>query len=88
MDMADLHRIDEMMRAEEEKQGPRIPLSVDLWDVQWISAYLKRSPEVVRGIVKMSGFPKPVCLPGAGKSHRLYLAREVVAWTEAYRAAE
>lgn len=64
-----------------------IPVTVDLWDLRCIGAYLKRSPEVVReNYACRSDFPRPVKLPstGSGRSHALYKAREVVAWAESF----
>jgi hypothetical protein len=60
-----------------------IPLSADLWDVAFISRYVKRTPDTVRReIVVLPNFPKPIRLPGNGRAHALYKAREVVAWAE------
>lgn len=64
-----------------------IPVSVDLWDLKSIGAYLKRSPEVVREkYACLPNFPRPVRLPaiGNGRSHALYKAREIIKWAESY----
>ncbi len=64
-----------------------IPLSADLWDVAFIARYLKRSPNTVRrDIIVLPSFPKPIRLPGNGRAHALYKAREVVAWAESLQS--
>lgn len=60
-----------------------IPVSVDAWDTEHISRYMKRSPDTVRReIVVQPSFPKPMRIPGAGRGHALWKAREVIAWLE------
>lgn len=64
-----------------------IPLSADLWDAAFIARYLKRTPDTVRReIVVLPSFPKPIRLPGNGRAHALYKAREVVAWAESLQS--
>lgn len=63
-----------------------IPGSLDLWDTSDIASYLKRSADTVRReIATQAHFPKPVRLPGAGQSHALYIAREVIRWAESHQ---
>ena len=63
-----------------------IPGSLDLWDTKDIASYLKRSVNTVRtDVVIQPSFPKPVRLPGAGQSHALYIAREVIRWAEGFQ---
>jgi hypothetical protein len=62
-----------------------IPLQYDSWDVDHIARYMKRSADTVRReIVVQPSFPKPMRIPGAGRSHALWKAREVVAWLESH----
>ena len=62
---------------------PAIPVEFDAWDTAHIARYMKRTPDTVRReIIVQPSFPKPMRIPGAGKSHSLYKAREVVAWLE------
>jgi hypothetical protein len=69
--------------------SPRIPLTVDLWSVKEIAAYLKRSEAVVRErITALPGFPQAIRLPVAGSKGRgqpLWKAKEVIAWTEKHQ---
>lgn len=77
----------EMDKPSKEVVQPTIPVSVDLWDLRSIGAYLKRSPEVVREkYACLPSFPRPVRLPsvGSGRSHALYKAREIIAWAESF----
>ena len=65
---------------------PSIPVQVDAWDTECIARYMKRSANTVRReVVVQPSFPKPMRLPGAGKSQALYKAREVIAWLESQR---
>lgn len=67
----------------EKMQRPALPLSVDLWDTNYLAAYFKRSPSRVRSdIVCLPSFPRPVRLPVEGRSQALYKAREVIEWAE------
>lgn len=62
-----------------------VPISIALWDTEAIAIYLCRSVNRVRSdIVCLPTFPRPIRLPGHGKSQALYKAREVVAWAESY----
>ena len=69
--------------------SPRIPVTVDLWSVKEIAAYLKRSAAVVRErITALPGFPQAIRLPVAGSKGRgqpLWKAKEVIAWTEKHQ---
>ena len=63
--------------------APALPISIDAWDTEHIARYMKRSVDTVRReIVVQPTFPKPMRIPGAGRSQALYKAREVVAWLE------
>lgn len=66
---------------------PAIPVSIDLWDVSTIAAYLKRSESNVRErLCPLPDFPKAIRLPSqAGRGHPLWKASEVIAWAEKYR---
>jgi hypothetical protein len=69
--------------------SPRIPITVDLWSVREIAAYLKRSEAVVRErITALPGFPQAIRLPVAGSKGRgqpLWKAKEVIAWAEKHQ---
>lgn len=72
-----------------DKIEQRIPLDVDLWDIDLIAQFLKRNPASVRmRVVTLDTFPKAIRLPSvAGKatSHPLYKASEVIEWTKKYK---
>lgn len=71
-----------------DRLSPRIPLSVDLWSTHEIAAYLKRSESAVRDrVVHTLGFPKAIRIPSGtkGRSHPLWKASEVIAWTEKHQ---
>ena len=69
--------------------SPRIPITVDLWSIKEIAAYLKRSEAVVRErITALPGFPQAIRLPVLGSKGRgqpLWKAKEVIAWTEKHQ---
>jgi len=71
------------------KLSPHIPITVDLWTVREIAAYLKRSEAVVRErITALPGFPHAIRLPvagGKGRGQPLWKAKEVIAWTEKHQ---
>lgn len=61
-----------------------VNLEIELWSVDEIAAYLKRSPSHVRQrICPRPGFPDPIRLPGT--SQGLWPAREVIDWALAHR---
>jgi predicted DNA-binding transcriptional regulator AlpA len=63
--------------------APVLPVQYDAWDTDHIARYMKRSPDTVRReIVVQPTFPRPMRLPGSGRSQALYKAREVIAWLE------
>jgi hypothetical protein len=66
----------------------RIPLSVDLWSIAEIAAYLKVSTASVSDRYATSpDFPKAIRLPSGGprKGHPRYKAKEVIAWAERHQ---
>jgi hypothetical protein len=67
--------------------SPPIPISIDLWNIELIGKYLKRDAQSVRErIACLPDFPEPIRLPSTkGRSHGLYRAAEVIAWTEGLR---
>ncbi|MFL9987628.1 hypothetical protein [Paraburkholderia sediminicola] len=70
---------------------PSIPVEIDLWNVDAIAAFLKRSESVVRErIVCQPSFPVAIRIPtGEGKrGHALWPARDVIAWAESHRERE
>lgn len=66
---------------------PTIPLSIDLWDIATIAAYLKRDPQVVRErMACVPSFPKAIRLPTkGGRAQPLYKASEVIAWVNQHQ---
>ena len=79
---------DDISRLIEALEGrPQIPISVDLWSVREIAAYLKRSQTAVRDrITKQTTFPQPIRLPSEkGRGQPLWRASEVIAWAERFR---
>jgi hypothetical protein len=63
---------------------PLIDIHWQLWDIECIAHYLRRSKDRARLLVKEDGFPKPIRLPGATNAHPLYKAREIIAWAESF----
>jgi hypothetical protein len=75
----------EILKAILQKLTERsIPVEVDLWDVEHIAAYLKRSYTTVRDtIIVRPDFPRPIKLnPTKERSYPLYKARDVIQWAE------
>lgn len=72
---------------------PSVPLSVALWTLDDIGAYLQRSPRVIgERIASLPDFPKPIRLPSAsssseksGKSQPLWEASEVIEWARGHK---
>ena len=86
--MSETDLIERLADAIERRIKPVLPLSVALWDMATIAAYLQRDTDSVRErIACLPDFPKPIRLPSATKrgAHPLYKASEVIAWTETYR---
>ncbi len=76
---------DELMEVLVRKlsEPPPLPVAMDAWDVAHIARYMKRSADTVRReIVTQPTFPKAMRIPGAGRAHALWKAREVVSWLE------
>lgn len=63
---------------------PHIDIHWQLWDIECIAHYLRRSKDRARLLVKEDSFPKPIRLPGATNAHPLYKAREIIAWAESF----
>lgn len=85
--MTEANLIDRLVEALQERLHPPIPVSIDLWDIAMIAAYLKRDPAVVRErIVCVPDFPKAIRFPTKnGRSQPLYNAAEVIKWVQAYK---
>lgn len=83
----DTEVLQRLANALEKHMKPSIPVSVDLWDVATIAAYLKRDPAVVRErIAVLPDFPKAIRLPAnKGRAHPLWKAAEVIAWAGNYQ---
>ncbi|KQV78496.1 hypothetical protein ASD15_22045 [Massilia sp. Root351] len=66
---------------------PAIPLSIDLWDIATIAAYLKREPQVVRErMACLPSFPKAIRLPTKnGRAQPLYNAKDVITWVQSHQ---
>jgi hypothetical protein len=88
-EMEMLERLAASIAANLVRIAPRVPLEVQLWDVETIAAYLKRSPASTRDrIVCLTDFPKVIRLPGerpGQRSRPLWKAIEVIRWAESYR---
>lgn len=85
--MSDADLIDKISAALADRLIPALPISVDLWDMKTIAAYLKRSPDSVRErLACLPDFPRPIRLPSAGRAQALYKAREVIHWAESHVA--
>jgi hypothetical protein len=68
-----------------------IPIEIDLWNVETIASYLKRSISGVRErIVCQPSFPVAIRIPtGSGqRGHALWKAAEVIAWAMSHREKE
>lgn len=63
---------------------PYIDIYWQMWNIEWIAFYVKRTPDSTRDLVRHETFPKPVRLPGPARAHALYKAREVIAWVESF----
>jgi hypothetical protein len=85
--MSDTEIVERLATALADRIRPAIPLSVDLWDVDTVAQFLKRSPQVARErIVCLPDFPKAIRLPSQkGRAHPLYKAAEVIGWAEKYQ---
>lgn len=86
--MSDMAIVERLADAIERRIRPVVPLSVALWDIATVAAYLQRDPDSVRErIACLPDFPKPIRLPSATKrgGHPLYKAAEVIQWAESYR---
>lgn len=79
--------IDKLAQAISIHLKPPIPLSIDLWDIATIAAFLKRDPQVVRErMACMPEFPKAIRLPTKnGRTQPLYKAKEIIEWTEKFK---
>lgn len=73
--------------------APAVPLSVALWDIATIAAYLHRSEQHTRQwIVTMDGFPRPIRIPSGKvtsteRARPLWRSKDVVDWAESHAAA-
>lgn len=66
---------------------PVVPVAVDLWDCEYIAAYLKRTYNTVRDhILTHPTFPRPIRLPTSDRAKPLYKATEVMKWAEGYKS--
>ena len=79
--------IDQLAAAIAGYMPPTIPLSVALWSLAEIAAFLKMSPHSVRQrIVPLPGFPQAIRLPsGKTKPHPRWKAKEVIAWADKHQ---
>lgn len=85
--MTELEMVTRFAAAVAEHLRPPIPLTIDLWDIATIAAYLKREPQVVRErMACVPDFPKAIRLPTkTGKSQPLYRAVEVIKWVATHQ---
>lgn len=85
--MSEVDLIEKLAAALEQRLRPTIPLSIDLWDISTIAAYLKRNESVVRErLACKPDFPAAIRLPteSGKRGHPLYKAKEVINWVEKY----
>jgi hypothetical protein len=78
---------DQLIEFIDRQSKPQIPITVDLWSVREIAAFLKYSEHQVRNRVTLHpSFPKAIRLPveGSGHAKPRWKAREVIKWVEAY----
>ena len=86
--MSDTDLIERLAEAIDKRIKPVVPLSVALWDIAHVAAYLQRDPDSVRErIACLPSFPKAIRLPTGTKrgAHPLYKAAEVIAWVEGFK---
>lgn len=85
--MTEANFIERLAEAVAHHIRPAIPLSIELWDIATIAAYLKRDAAVVRErIVCVPEFPKAIRFPTKlGRSQPLYNAMEVIKWAQGHK---
>lgn len=86
--MSEVDLIEKLAAALEQRLRPAIPLSIDLWDISHIAAFVKRNESVVRErIACKPDFPAAIRLPteSGKRGHPLYKATEVIKWVEKHR---
>jgi membrane-bound lytic murein transglycosylase MltF len=67
---------------------PSIPVDLDLWDIETVATYMKRSPKSVRErLACLPDFPKAIRLPSGGDrgGQPLYRATEVMNWVSKFQ---
>lgn len=86
-DLSESSLIEKLAEEVAKRMQPAIPLSIDLWDIAMIAAFLKRDPQVVRERMACTpSFPKAIRLPTKhGRSQPLYKAKEVIAWADQHQ---
>ena len=83
--MSEIELITKLADALAVRIRPRIPASVQLWDLDDIAEYLRLSKVSVQSrIACLPDFPKAIRLPTDGKKsgHPRYKAAEVISWAE------
>lgn len=61
----------------------------ELWNIEQFGKWLQSSPDTVRKMTNMPGFPEPI-IPGLGRGknvRKLWIAEEVVEWLRNNRKA-
>lgn len=61
----------------------------ELWNIEQFGRWLQSSPDTVRKMTNMPGFPEPI-IPGLGRGknvRKLWIAEEVVEWLRNNRKA-
>jgi hypothetical protein len=86
-DMSELNLIEKLADEVAKRLQPVIPLSIDLWDIATIAAFLKRDPQVVRERMACTpSFPKAIRLPTKnGRAQPLYKAKEIIEWADRHQ---
>jgi len=85
--MNDSDLIERLAAAVSERISRPIPVDIDLWDMETMAGYFKRSTSVVRErYACLPSFPKAIRLPSAKNgAHPLYKADEVIKWAESFK---
>jgi len=79
--------IDQLAEAIAAHTRPTIPLSIAIWDVKAVGAYLNKTErQITERYANMRGFPRAIRLPSAnGKGHPQWYAREIIEWVEKHQ---
>jgi prophage regulatory protein len=71
----------------ERQSKPQFPITIELWSVKEIAAWLKVTENHVRGrVITSPGFPSPIRLPSKGGNlgQPRWKAAKVIKWADQY----